>query len=129
MQGNYPNYQQVIPNSNEKKILANKRALEGALERVSILSQEKSDTVKMSVEKGQIILRSNNPEMGEARETVETPFHGESFETMFSSRYLLDLLAALDEEDVTFEFKDPTSSCLIREEAGKFLSIVMPLRD
>jgi DNA polymerase-3 subunit beta len=129
MHGNYPNYQQVIPNNNDKKLITNKRLLAGALERVSILSQEKTDTIKMSVEKGRIILRSNNPELGEARETVETPFHGEPFETMFSARYLLDLLSALDDEDVAFEFKDPASSCLIREDSGHFVSIVMPLRD
>lgn len=129
MHGNYPNYQQVIPNNNDKKIAINKMALTGALERVSILSHEKIDTIKMGVEKGQIVLNANNPELGEAREVVETAFHGEPFETMFSARYLLDLLSVLDEEDVTFEFKDPTSSCLIREDSGHFVSIIMPLRD
>jgi len=129
MNGNYPNYQQVIPNNNDIKIGANKVALIGALERVSILSNEKTDTIKMNIERGQIILRSNNPEIGEAREVVETLFHGEPFETMFSARYLLDLLSVLDEENVTFEFKDPTSSCLIREDAGHFASIMMPLKD
>jgi len=129
MHGNYPNYQQVIPNNNDNKISANKFALTGALERVSILSHEKTDTVKVSVEKGQIILRSNNPELGEAREAIETPFQGEPFETLFSARYLMDLLSVLEEENVVFEFKDATSSCLIREDAGRFVSIVMPLKE
>ena len=85
--------------------------------------------MKVSVENGQIVLHSNNPEMGEAREAVATEFSGEPIETMFSARYLLDLLAVLDEQEVIFEFKDAVSSCLIREDGGKFLSIVMPLRD
>ena len=129
MQGNYPHYQQVIPNNNNKKIAVNRLAFEAALERVSILSQEKSDTIKMNVENGQITLHSNNPEMGEARESVQTSFQGESLESMFSARYLLDLLSVLDEEEVTFEFKDAVSSYIVREEGGKFLSIIMPLRD
>jgi DNA polymerase-3 subunit beta len=129
MNGNYPNYQQVIPNNNDKKISVNKFALTGALERVSILSQEKTDTIKMSVDSGQIILRSNNPELGEAREAVETSSSCEPFETLFSARYLMDLLSVLEEENVVFEFKDATSSCLVREDAGKFLSIIMPLKE
>lgn len=129
MHGNYPNYQQVIPKNNDKKFSANKFALIGALERVSILSHEKADTVKFSVEKGQMVFRSNNPELGEAREVLETSFNGEPFESLFNARYLLDLLSVLEEETVTFEFKDATASCLIREDAGKFLSIVMPLKE
>ncbi len=129
MNGNYPNYQQVIPTHNDKHIIVNKFALTGGLERVSILSQEKADTIKMSVEKGQIVLSSQNPELGEAREVIDTSFAGEPFETLFSARYLMDLLSVLDEEHVTFEFKEATSSCLIREDAGKFLSIIMPLKE
>ncbi len=129
MSGNYPNYQQVIPANNDQKISVNKFALTGALERVSILSQEKTDTIKMSVEKGVIVLRSNNPELGEAREAIDTPFQGEPFNTLFSARYLMDLLSVLDDADVVFEFKDPTASCLVREDAGKFISIIMPLKE
>jgi len=129
MNGNYPNYQQVIPTNNDKKIAANKFALTGALERVSILSHEKTDTIKMNIEKGQIILRANNPELGEAREAVETSFSGEPFEALFSARYLMDLLSVLEEENVVFEFKDSTSSCVIREDGGKFVSVIMPLKE
>jgi len=126
--GHYPNYQQVIPNSNDKTLVTNKQLLTGALDRVSIFSQEKADTVTMSVEKGQIMLRSNNPELGEAREAIETSFQGEPFEAMFSSHCLLDLLAVLEDEDVVFEFKDATSPFVIREDSGHFLSIVLPLK-
>ncbi len=137
MHGNYPNYQQVIPKENDKKVSTNTGAFYGALGRVSILSREKTHTVSMIVGPGEIVLHADNPEIGEARERVATSFNGESFTALFSARYLLDLLGVLSNEEVTFEFKDPTSPCLIREdsghdasrEAGKFLSIIMPLRD
>lgn len=129
LQGNYPNYQQVIPKENHQKISASKVAILGALGRVSILSSEKTSIIKVSIEKGQIVFKSNSPEMGEAIETVATSFDGEPFNSLFSANYLRDILLALDDEEVVFEFKNAESACLIQEKSGRFLAILMPLRD
>jgi DNA polymerase-3 subunit beta len=120
MEGNYPNYQQVIPSGNEKRVSASKEELAGGLRRVSLLAREKTNAIKFSLEKGRLLLSSNNPEMGEANEEVTTSFKGEGFTTGFNARYLLDVLAALEGEEATLEFKDPLSPCLIREEAKGF---------
>ena len=127
--GNYPNYQQVIPRENEKKVSANKEAIRGALGRVSLLSDEKTAIIKVRVEKGEIIFQSSQTELGEARETVPTSYEGESFSTLFSARYLSDLLAVIDDDDIVFAFKDGASACLVQETSGRFLSVLMPLQD
>lgn len=128
MEGNYPNYQQVIPVGNDKKVSANKEALEGGLRRVSLLAREKTNAIKFNLEKGRILLSSNNPELGEANEEITTGFRGEGLTTGFNARYLLDVLTALEGEEATLEFKDALSPCVIKEEEKGFLAVVMPMR-
>ena len=129
MEGTYPNYQQVIPKDNEKHVLVEKRSLEGALKRVSLLSREKTNAVKLQIEAGKICLSSNNPEMGEAREDFSIPYKGEGVSAGFNARYLLDVLGVMKGEEAQFEFKDALSPCLVREPQDKdYLCVVMPMR-
>ncbi|MBI3804029.1 MAG: DNA polymerase III subunit beta [Nitrospirae bacterium] len=128
MEGNYPNYRQVIPAGNDKRVSVNREALEGGLRRVSLLAREKTNAVKFQLEKGKIQLSSNNPELGEADEEVTASFTGEGFSTGFNARYLLDALSVLEGEEATLEFKDALSPCLIKEEGKGFLAVVMPMR-
>jgi DNA polymerase-3 subunit beta len=128
MEGNYPNYQQVIPKDNNQRASVKKLELQGALRRVSILAREKTNAIRLTVGKGRMLLSSNNPEMGEAHEEMEARYPGEEIITGFNARYLLDALEAHEGEDVVLEFKDPLSPCLIREEEKKYLCVVMPMR-
>jgi len=128
MEGEFPNYKQAVPEHNDKKVTTQKEELEGGLRRVSILAREKTSAIKFSLESGGIVLSASNPEMGEANETLETHFEGEGFSTGFNARYLLDALAALKGDEVTLEFKDALSPCLIREESEGFLTVIMPMR-
>lgn len=128
MEGNYPNYRQVIPTGNDKKVSVSRGGLEGGLRRVSLLAREKTNAVKFTLESGRILLNSNNPEMGEANEEVAASFTGEGFSTGFNARYLLDALSVLEGEEATLEFKDSLSPCLIKEEGKGFLAVVMPMR-
>ncbi len=128
MEGEFPNYKQAIPKNNDKKVTMQKEELEGGLRRVSILAREKTSAIKFSLEEGQIVLSASNPEMGEAREEIETPFKGEGFSTGFNARYLLDALSALQGDEATLEFKDALSPCLIKEESEGFLTVIMPMR-
>ncbi|MFQ5949688.1 MAG: DNA polymerase III subunit beta, partial [Nitrospiria bacterium] len=116
MEGNYPNYKQVIPKGNEKKVTVGKSDLEGGLRRVSILAREKTSAIKFCLQEGHVLLCSNNPEMGEASEEIATSFKGEGLEAGFNARYLLDVLGVLTGDEVTLEFKDSLSPRLIREE-------------
>jgi len=126
MEGNYPNYQQVIPVGNDKKVTVHRESLEGGLRRVALLAREKTNAIKFQLEKDQILLSSSNPDIGEANEEIETSFKGEGFATGFNARYLLDVLSAVEGSEATLEFKDALSPCLIQEEG--FLSVIMPMR-
>ena len=129
MEGNYPNYRQVIPKDNEKKIAVNRLLLEGALRRVSLMAKEKTSAVRMSLEPGAMVLASSNPEMGEAKEAIPIDYSGEVLVTGFNAKYLLDALAAIEGKEALLEFKESVSPCIIRQEGDKnYLCVVMPMR-
>lgn len=129
MEGNYPNYQQVIPKENHNKVVALRSLLEGALRRVSLMAKEKTNAVRMSLEPDTMILSSNNPEMGEARESIPVKYHGDKLETGFNSRYLLDALGGIEGDEALLELKESASPCIIRQEGDEgYFCVVMPMR-
>ena len=129
MEGNYPNYQQVIPKAGNKQIAVNRDDLEGALRRVSVLSQNKTYAVKLTFSKKAITLFSSHPDMGEANEEIPADFDGEEFSAGFNARYLLDVLSVLESETVVLNMEASLSPCLIREKDNAlFQAVVMPVK-
>jgi len=127
--GNYPNYMQVVPTQNTKKIMVSKDMFTHAVKRVSILSKEKTNAVKMQLEKDRIILSTNNPEVGEASEDLVVDYKGDAMAIGFNSRYLMDALMAMDHEKISLELNDALSPCLIMEEGDDgYKCVVMPMR-
>jgi DNA polymerase-3 subunit beta len=129
MEGTYPNYQQVIPKDNSKKALVDRAALEGALRRVAVLSRDKTNVVRVTLETGRLVLFTSNPDVGEATEELPVQYRGEDLTTGFNARYLLDALAAMDSEKVHLEMKSALSPCLVRPEGDPgFMCVVMPMK-
>ena len=127
--GNYPNYLQVLPTQNTKKVSVSKDILTHAVKRVSILSKEKTNAVKLQLEKNTLLLSTNNPEVGEANEELSIDYTGESISIGFNSRYLMDVLMAMDKETITLELNDSLSPCLVKEEGNDaYKCVVMPMR-
>jgi DNA polymerase-3 subunit beta len=129
MEGNYPNYRQVIPTGSDKRVTLEKAALEGALRRVALLSKERTNAVRFQLEPSRVVMSTSNPDLGEAKEDIGASYEGEPLTTGFNARYLLDVLTAVDAPEVIMEFKDALSPCLIREPSQEgFLCVVMPMR-
>lgn len=127
--GNYPNYLQVVPAKSTKKVTVSKEEFSHAVKRVSILSKEKTNAVKMQLEKGQLILSTSNPEVGEATEELAVDYKGDGVTIGFNSRYLMDVLSAMDRQTITLELSDALSPCLITEEGDEhYKCVVMPMR-
>jgi len=127
--GNYPNYLQVLPTQNTKKIVVPKDEFMHAVKRVSILSKEKTNAVKVQLEKNRLVLSTNNPEIGEASEELAIAYTGEELAIGFNSRYLMDVLTAMDKQNISLELSDPLSPCLIKEEGDEhYKCVVMPMR-
>lgn len=129
MEGNYPNYQQVIPKESNKKIIVQRTELESALRRVSVLSKDKANAVKLSSAPGRLTLFSSNPDFGEATEEMSAQYEGEALNTGFNARYLLDVFDVMDGEKVSLQMESALSPCLIQEaETPGFKCVVMPIK-
>lgn len=129
LEGQFPNYRQVIADSHDKNLIVEKNPFMAALRRVSILSDEKTKMVKMFLKKGQLTLISSDADKGEAKEELAVNYEGDDIAIGFNARYLLDPMGAIDEERVLLRLKDETTSCCLSpENVPYYKCVVMPMR-
>lgn len=129
IEGTYPSYSQVIPAANDKKLLIEREGFIKALRRVSVMSRDRSNPIKVDIEAGRVALSASNPDIGEATDEVAVEYSGDALSIGFSARYLLDALSSISGEKVVMELQDPLSPSLIREEdKDDYKCVVMPMR-
>lgn len=129
IEGSYPNYNQVIPADNDKRAFMDRSVLISSLRRVSLLSRERTNAVKFNLGTDQMVLSSQNPEMGEAMEELAASYNGTDIEVGFNARYLLDALGVMATDKVCLALKDSLSPCIITQEGDEgYKCVVMPLR-
>ena len=127
--GKFPDYDRVVPRGADKTVLASRLELKDALNRASILSNEKYRGVRLKLESGTVQILANNPEQEEAEETVSVDYQGEALEIGFNVGYLVDVLNTLTCNHVKFTLGDSSSSALMEEpDADDSLYVVMPMR-
>jgi DNA polymerase-3 subunit beta len=127
IEGNYPNYRQVIPGEAKERISLGREEFQQALRRAEIMTSEKANSVKLAFGKNNLTITANSPEVGEARETLAINYKGKEFAIAFNPRYLIDPLAALTEDEVFLELIDELSPGVVKIN-GPFLYVVMPMR-
>lgn len=127
--GRFPDYERVIPSNGATTLKADRDTLRSALQRASILSNEKYRGVRLELAKNALRIQANNPDQEEARDEIEVEWDGDAIEIGFNVTYLLDALAAVDGDSVEVDFVDSNSSCLIRSsKASHAKYVVMPMR-
>ncbi len=127
--GEFPDYNRVIPKLNEHVAIIGSDIFFHALRRMSVVSSEKSRGVKVILKTGSIELSSSNPELGEAREDMDADYSGPEITIGFNARYLIDILQGQHGEKVRFMIKDNLSPGVIKSEMeDDFLAVVMPMR-
>lgn len=129
IEGQFPNYQQVIPKANDKRVTVSKEDFGGGLRRVSLMANEKSRMVKLKFQEGLLSMISDTSEVGEANEEVEIDYKGDEMTIGFNSRYILDFLSVVEDEKLRIDLKDSLSSTLIAPSDEKdYFCVVMPMR-
>ncbi|MEZ5357446.1 MAG: DNA polymerase III subunit beta [Candidatus Zixiibacteriota bacterium] len=132
IEGPYPNYEAVIPETADKKMIIARNDLSSSVRRVAILSNSLTHQVKFSVKNNQLMLSTTNTDVGgEAKENLACEFKGESIEIGYNAGYVNDILNKLESDEVVFELSTPVSAGLIySSEINKedFLCLLMPLR-
>jgi DNA polymerase-3 subunit beta len=125
----FPDYNQVIPEVTKSSFHVKQGDFLSALRRVSILSSDKTKSVKVTVSKGEMTLVSVSPELGEAKEVVPIEFAGDSIELGFNARYLMDVLEVISEETVQMGITDELSPAVIKPVGERvYISVIMPMR-
>jgi len=127
--GRFPDYQAVIPKGTDKHIKLPRDSFMLALQRASILSNEKYKGVRLEASNDSVKIVAHNPQHEEAVEEMEAELNFEHIAIGFNVTYLLDALNAIEGNTVVMALKDANSSCLISSEAGgKDKHVVMPLK-
>ncbi|MFN0063762.1 MAG: DNA polymerase III subunit beta [Myxococcaceae bacterium] len=127
--GQFPEYQRVIPKEGEKKVQLPRSRLLDALKRASLLSADKSNAVKVTLLENTLRITSQNPDLGEAKEDIEVKYKGGDLTIGFNARYIIDVLGALDTEQVVFELGDEHSPGVLHAPDDRsYLAVVMPMR-
>ena len=127
IEGNYPNYRQVIPAEAKERIPLVREEFLHALRRAEIMTSDKSNSVKLTFGKNNLAITANSPEVGEARESIAINYKGKEVAIAFNPRYLIEPLTALPNDEVFFELTDELSPGVLKIN-GPFLYVVMPMR-
>ncbi len=127
--GTFPDYERVIPTSNDKDMEVERKTFADAVDRVSAISTEKSRAVKLSLSKGTLVLSASSPEAGSATEEIEVSYDGDGLEVGFNSRYLLDITQQIEGDKAHFALADAASPTIVREvDNSSALYVLMPMR-
>jgi DNA polymerase III subunit beta len=127
VEGNYPNYRQVIPSEAKERISLPREELLAAVRRAQIMTSDKANSVKMAVSRNNLAITANSPEVGEARESLAINYKGKDMAIAFNPGYLIEPLNALTEDEVFLELIDELSPGVLKIN-GPFLYVVMPMR-
>ena len=125
--GNYPNYRQVIPAETKERVTLERESFHNAVRRVAILTSEKSNSIKLVLTKNNLDIVANSPEIGEAKETIAVKYAGKEFTIAFNPDLLMAPLRNLTDDEIYLDLIDEMSPGLIRTK-GPFLYVLMPMR-
>ncbi|MBT7611491.1 MAG: DNA polymerase III subunit beta [Bacteriovoracaceae bacterium] len=125
----YPKYQAVIPSKTSFMLKTDKDIFLDAVRRIRIMSNEKSNGVRLQVTGTELTLSANHPSLGDARETIAVNYNGNELEIGFNAKYLIDTLSSLEEGEVLFEINNELSPVILKSESlPNYLGVIMPLK-
>lgn len=127
IEGNYPNYRQVIPSEPKERVTLEREMFLNSVHRVSLLASEKSNSVKLVFSKNNIDITANTPEVGEARESLAVQYKGRDFSIAFNPEFLMAPLRNLPNDEVYLDLIDEMSPGVIKIQSP-FLYVLMPMR-
>ena len=138
IEGQFPNYHQIIPSSSNTEIKINNNDLRDKMERISLFVREDLNTVKIEItnkesskkeEKCEMILKAESPTVGEASEKIWCFKKGEDIIITFNTKYLLDVLRVIKTDNALIKLNDPLNPVIVTPEKDKnYLYILMPVR-
>lgn len=127
--GKFPDYNRVIPQGHRNTFTVDRQQTLMAMQRASILSNEKYRGIRLDIQPNKLRLVSTNTEQEEAEEELDIGYSGDAIDVGFNVTYLIDVLNNIQHNEVTFALADANSSCLITNPADEnYKYVVMPMR-
>ena len=126
--GEFPDYEKVLPKNNQFKIKLNKKSFFDCIDRVSTVANDKHRSVKLGIESNKINLQVNTTEGSFAYEELDIDFAGDKIEAGLNSRYLLEVIGQVDKEELTINFLDGFSPALVEANELGAVFVIMPIR-
>ncbi|HLC40578.1 MAG TPA: DNA polymerase III subunit beta [Methylomirabilota bacterium] len=129
IEGQFLNYEQVIPRQHQKRVLIPREEFAAIIRRVSVLSEERTKPVKIQISTGVMKMTASSPELGEAEEALEVEYDGDEVIIGFNSRYLLEAISPIEMDRISLELKDGLSPGVIKGVGEEdTLCVIMPMR-
>ncbi|MDD3774027.1 MAG: DNA polymerase III subunit beta [Patescibacteria group bacterium] len=130
IEGDYPDYEQIIPQSYKTRLLLNKNELSKALKILTSFSQEINKEVVIEVGKKEIKLTANSPQVGANEAVLEGKIEGDTIKIKFNGSFINDGLGVIDESEITLDLTGELSPAILRGVKNeKFTYLVMPLKE
>ncbi len=127
VEGNYPNYEQVIPKETEHRVKVERELMLDCVNRAALVTSDKSNSVRLKMSKNLLEILASSSEYGESHESMAIIYDGPEVEVSFNPNFLMEPLKALTKDEIFFEFKDHLSPGTFKT-LENFLCVVMPLR-
>jgi DNA polymerase-3 subunit beta len=131
LSGQFPNYDLVLPKSNDKTVPINTEKITQAIRRAALMADERSHAVKFELSSGRLNITSQSADVGEAKEVIPVDYNGDNLSIGFNAQYLLDFLGVVGTDEIAFDFKDEQSPALLKPRADEqydYRYVVMPMR-
>jgi DNA polymerase-3 subunit beta len=127
--GTFPDYGRVIPQSNDKSMAVSNAQFMGAVDRVSTIASERGRAVKLIIAPDKLVLSVTNPEGGSATEELPIDYSASPLEIGFNARYLLDISGQIEGDQMRFLLADPGSPTMVKDGGDESaLYVLMPMR-
>ncbi|MCB2294574.1 DNA polymerase III subunit beta [Clostridium algoriphilum] len=129
LEGEFIKYSSIIPEEYNLKITAKRSELLNCIERASLMAKEgNTNLVKFNIEEDNMVITSNS-QLGKAREEINIILQGEPLQIAFNSKYLIELLKIMEEEEIIMEFSSGVNPCVVRnKEKNNCTYMVLPVR-
>jgi DNA polymerase-3 subunit beta len=131
LEGQFPNYERVIPTSFDRKLTLETEEFARAVKRVAIVARDNANRIVLETEGAQLVLSAESGTVGSAREEIEVAREGDDIQIAFNARYLGDVLAISETEGVVLELTEPLRPGILRpigEKATDYLCVLMPMQ-
>jgi len=126
----FPPYERAIPTTAQRRAKLPRLAFLEAIRRVAIMAEDQTSTAKFSFKGNTVEIGTDNPNLGEGKDSVDIGYEGEPITLCFNAKYFIDVLSVLESDEVTIEMNEDEDAALLRDQSGasSFIGIIMPMK-